>query len=122
VADDIISIIKGMTTTDGRLSRTPFWWFHGVLFVLVAILGLLKESNAVPEIVISVFALFIFPLFIMSVIVEIKRFHDRDKSGWWVLINLIPCLGFVWFIVECGILPGTKGKNRFGPDPLKRSS
>jgi uncharacterized membrane protein YhaH (DUF805 family) len=48
----------------------------------------------------------------------VKRFHDRDKSGWWVLINLIPVAGPVWYLIECGFLPGTAGANKYGPDPL----
>ena len=47
-----------------------------------------------------------------------KRWHDRDKSGWWTLIILVPFIGGIWLLVECGILEGTKGANRYGPDPL----
>ena len=47
-----------------------------------------------------------------------KRWHDRDKSGWWTLIVLVPFIGAIWLLVECGILEGTRGPNRFGPDPL----
>jgi uncharacterized membrane protein YhaH (DUF805 family) len=51
---------------------------------------------------------------IPTVIVYIKRFHDRDKSGWWVLIGLIPLIGAIWLLVELGFLKGTPGPNRFG--------
>ena len=47
-----------------------------------------------------------------------KRWHDRDKSGWWALMNLIPIVGTIWVLIECGFLSGTPGRNRFGPDPL----
>lgn len=53
-----------------------------------------------------------------AICVSIKRWHDRDKSGWWVLIGLIPIIGAIWVLIECGILKGTEGPNRFGPDPL----
>jgi uncharacterized membrane protein YhaH (DUF805 family) len=49
---------------------------------------------------------------------DLKRYHDRDKSGWWVMIVFIPLAGAVWLAVECGFLPGTAGPNRFGADPL----
>ena len=52
---------------------------------------------------------------IPAVIVYIKRFHDRDKSGWWVLIGLIPLIGPLWLLIELGFLKGTDGPNRFGP-------
>ncbi len=44
----------------------------------------------------------------------VKRWHDRNKSGWWVLVGLIPVVGQLWTLVECGLLPGTRGENRFG--------
>jgi uncharacterized membrane protein YhaH (DUF805 family) len=47
--------------------------------------------------------------------VYIKRFHDRDKTGWWVLIGLIPLIGPLWLLIELGFLKGTDGANRFGP-------
>ena len=53
-----------------------------------------------------------------TIIVGIKRWHDRDKSGWWSLIAFIPLIGFLWVLIECGFLAGTSGSNRFGEDPL----
>ena len=49
--------------------------------------------------------------------VFVKRWHDRDKSGWWVLINLIPVIGWFWTLIECGFLDGTPGPNKYGPSP-----
>jgi uncharacterized membrane protein YhaH (DUF805 family) len=48
--------------------------------------------------------------------VSVKRWHDRDKSGWWVLINLVPLIGMVWTLIENGLLPGTPGPNPYGED------
>ncbi len=53
--------------------------------------------------------------------VFVKRWHDRDKSGWWVLINLIPIIGWFWTLIECGFLDGTVGPNKYGPDPKNRA-
>jgi len=50
--------------------------------------------------------------------VQAKRWHDRDKSAWWLLINLIPVVGAFWTLIENGFLEGTPGPNRFGFDPL----
>jgi uncharacterized membrane protein YhaH (DUF805 family) len=47
-----------------------------------------------------------------------KRCHDRDRSGWFQLIVLIPFIGPLWLLVELGFLRGTQGMNRFGADPL----
>jgi uncharacterized membrane protein YhaH (DUF805 family) len=49
--------------------------------------------------------------------VGIKRWHDRGKSGWWILIWLIPVVGAIWALVECCLFPGTRGANKYGPPP-----
>jgi len=48
---------------------------------------------------------------------QIKRWHDRDKGAVWVLINLIPFIGALWALVECGFMDGTPGPNKYGPSP-----
>ena len=60
-----------------------------------------------------VFLLSLIPFFI----IQIKRCHDRDRSGWFLLIYLIPVAGLVVFY-ELGFLNGTVGENKYGPDPL----
>ena len=54
----------------------------------------------------------------ISIAVAVKRYHDRNKSGWWVLIVLVPVIGGLWYLIECGFLRGTAGPNDYGPDPL----
>ena len=48
--------------------------------------------------------------------VSVKRWHDRDKSGWWAVVYLIPLVGLVWTLVANGCLRGSVGPNRFGAD------
>lgn len=55
-------------------------------------------------------------VFLPSLAVGIRRLHDTDRSGWWLLIGLIPLIGTIVLLVfYCS--DGTKGPNRFGPDP-----
>ena len=49
---------------------------------------------------------------------QVKRWHDREGSGWWALINLMPFIGQIWVLIQCGILRVTAGANRYGKDPL----
>ncbi|MCA9772145.1 MAG: DUF805 domain-containing protein, partial [Myxococcales bacterium] len=46
---------------------------------------------------------------------------DRDKSGWWSALLIIPVIGWIWGLVEIGMLEGTVGPNRYGPDPIDRA-
>jgi uncharacterized membrane protein YhaH (DUF805 family) len=54
---------------------------------------------------------------IACIMLHVKRCHDRDRSGWFVLVALVPPLN-VWYLIETMCLRGTKGSNRFGRDPL----
>ena len=47
-----------------------------------------------------------------------KRWHDRGKSAWWMLISIVPIVGLIWVFVENGCLRGAVGPNAYGPDPL----
>jgi uncharacterized membrane protein YhaH (DUF805 family) len=65
-------------------------------------------------------ALFSLAMFLPSLAVSVRRLHDSDKSGWWLLLGLIPAGGLVLFIFY--LLDGTSGPNRHGPDPKGRSA
>ena len=71
----------------------------------------MPSINPVVWIVLGVFYIF---LIWIGLALQVKRWHDRDKPGVWVLINFIPFIGGIWALVECGFLPGTPGPNRFG--------
>ena len=97
-----------------------FWLTYGPALIYVAIFGALIETKVAPEIVMNTMALLCWPIGGFSLIVQINRWHDRNKSGWWVLINLIPYLGWAYMIFECGFLKGTEGRNDFGNDPFQQ--
>ena len=110
--------MKQFLTTNGRFPRSNFWIFlllYLFFSILCAIIGIVHR---LPEWLKITNVLGDFALVVVGIIVLIKRWHDLDKSGWWVLINLIPVIGGIWTLVECGFIKGTSGDNRFGPDPL----
>ena len=74
-------------------------------------------SNAMSGMILPISILVLIVLW-PTLAVYTKRWHDRDKSGWWSLIMFVPIIGGIWFLVECGFLRGTDGPNRFGNDPL----
>ena len=78
--------------------------------------GLLSK---VLGIVVGIVGVLLFVFFIWATIaINAKRCHDRGRSGWFQLINLIPLIGQTWLFIETGLLKGTEGENRFGADPL----
>ena len=106
-------------SAQGRLNRKAYWIGAVIIFVadvILTLLGLAAREHI--GILYWIFTLLTIALIYPGLCIAIKRFHDRDKSGWWVLIALIPLIGAIWYIIEVGFLPGTKGSNQYGPDPL----
>ena len=100
------------TSAEGRINRKPWWIGVGILFVANLIAYMLFGAEGLISIIVSIIIL------VAGIMLHIKRCHDRDKSGWWCLLLIIPFVGLIWAIVDLGILEGTRGQNRFGPDPL----
>lgn len=107
------------TSFEGRINRGKFWAAYVVLWVLTTIVVTVSSIVAGDSANFWVlYAIAAVVLFIASLAVAVKRWHDRGKSGWWVLIGLIPIIGPIWAIIETGFLRGTPGPNEYGPDPL----
>jgi uncharacterized membrane protein YhaH (DUF805 family) len=106
-------------SAQGRVNRKQ-WWLYLVLPIFVVSLILSFVDNAIGTVdqengaglLSGIWALI---TLIPAILVDIKRWHDRDKSGWWMLIVLVPIIGWIWFLIELGFLKGTEGPNRFGP-------
>ena len=111
--------MKELFTSDGRIPRSKYWAVVGCFYGFCILIGLIDEYLSFPDWAKVIMGLLLFPVIIVSIIAQVKRWHDRDKSGWWVFINLIPCIGGFWCLIECGFLRGTEGPNRFGNDPLQ---
>ena len=100
----------------GRVSRRTFWT-HGVaaligaavyLHLLAGIVGL-PRSRA--ELAVNLL------LLLPALAVSAKRWQDRGRSPWWVLVALIPVVGWLWALIDNGFVRGTPGPNRYGEPP-----
>ncbi len=117
----------------GRSCRREYWMFT-LLSVIVAIVAVilivaggngLGDGSSAPGPVFwlgaGVLGIWVLASIIPSIAVQVRRFHDQDRSGWMILLGFIPYVGsIIVFIFMC--LKGTTGPNRFGPDPLDPSS
>ena len=117
--DRVMRMLKTKYATfTGRARRKEYWYF--VLFSAIAgaiaavIDGILfgnHESGPVQVVV-------TLGLLVPGLAVAFRRFHDIDRSAWWLLIGLIPFVGWI-VVIYWAAQPGTKGPNRFGPDPIE---
>ena len=109
-----MNVLKLLFSFDGRITRTQFWFgqlgllaaFILILFILVT-MGVVKNQSEIDKLVLLVSFLFLLP----HLAISIKRCHDRDKSGAWVIVSFIPVVGIFWFVIDLGFLKGTQGKN-----------
>jgi uncharacterized membrane protein YhaH (DUF805 family) len=117
----------------GRISRSEYWVKGVLLFgllaciilfialVIDAALGNISQNYPNDPNDRGPIVFFLFYAFLVlwpGLAIQVKRWHDRDKSGWFVLINLIPIVGAIWSFIELGFMRGTIGANRFGGDSV----
>ena len=108
-------IVERYADFQGRASRSEFWWFvlfYLLLSVVIGLVAAISESlGGLLNLVVTI------GLLVPAIAVQVRRLHDTDRTGWWVLIGLVPLVGTVVLIVFY-VQRGTAGDNRFGPDPL----
>lgn len=117
-------------TFSGRARRSEFWFW--VLFVIIlqivgyVIDGVIDPSSVTTEVGDGSFAvqstggpvtiILMLAVLLPGLAMSVRRLHDTDRSGWWLLIGLVPLIGAIVLLVfYC--TGGTSGSNRFGPDP-----
>ncbi len=118
----------------GRARRAEFWWF--VLFYMIvgivlsiidgALFGTVTESGSLSTGDYSyssqtntpiLSGIFYLATLLPYLGVSVRRLHDIDRTGWWLLLGFIPLIGIIVLIVWFAT-GGDKGDNRFGPDPI----
>jgi uncharacterized membrane protein YhaH (DUF805 family) len=108
-------------STEGRIPRSTYWLKYYLPFTIIGVLSILLDlavGTLDMEAGYGVFntiagLLMLWP----TIAVHIKRLHDRDRSGWFYLLFLVPLVN-IWVLIEVMFLKGTEGPNRFGEDPL----
>lgn len=103
----------------GRATRSQYWGAYilgsvgyGVFIALtIPLLAILQKPLLDVMILVPTFIAFLW----VMLAVQVKRWHDRGKSGAWCLIGLLPYIGAIWKFIELGCLSGTPGRNDYGP-------
>ena len=126
--------LKRYADFSGRSRRLEYWMF--TLFLILVTIGFMvlffmsvaltaktgANSGGAPVmlvLLIGIFVLGYLAILIPMLAVQVRRFHDQDLSGWFILLSFIPYLGgLILFVFMC--IDGTPGPNRFGPDPKGR--
>ena len=114
-----LAVLKKYAVFSGRAQRAEYWYF--VLFYL-----LISIALAVIDGITGSFdaeagmgllgGIFVLAMLIPSLAVSVRRLHDTDRSGWWLLITLVPIVGAIVLLIFT-VQDSTPGQNRFGPNP-----
>ncbi|AOK51470.1 DUF805 domain-containing protein [Burkholderia stagnalis] len=119
--DAIQSVFNQYARFDGRARRAEYWYFALLTFIvsiacqLVTMVG--RSENTIALLLAIAALLVSLALIVPSLSVTVRRLHDIGRSGWFLLIALIPVVGGIILLVwMCS--RGNNGPNRFGPDPL----
>lgn len=130
----------------GRIGRKTFWIWNVIYYVSILGFGV-GISQLFPAVSHLLLPIFLLVLLIPDLAMTTKRWHDRDKSIYWLALNIplvfgrlttpmtspisqepatpqlfiasISLICGVWILVECGFLKGTAGPNKYGPDPIE---
>lgn len=105
-------VLNNYARFTGRATRPEYWWYS--LFTMLLQIGFFALSLMISQTFSLISLVVMLALLVPSLAVAVRRLHDANYSGWWLLLALIP-LGVIVIIVFAA-LPGTQGPNRFG-DP-----
>lgn len=114
----IAKCFKKYVTFVGRAPRSEYWYFY--LFYVLALIGsLLMDSMINPQLgeMSLLYLITALVLFLPSLSVAVRRLHDIDRSGWWLLLLLLPLIGAIVMIIWV-CKGGTQGENKYGGNPL----
>ena len=103
----------------GRSRRKEYWMYVLFNIIVAVVLSILEGVAGLSQMVGPygpLTALFVLGSLVPSIAVSIRRLHDTDRSGWWLLLALVPIIGSL-VLLYFYILEGTRGQNEYGADP-----
>jgi len=108
-----IDVLKKYAVFDGRARRKECWMFFLFNFVIAIVLGLVEDLSGSSSIVSILYSL---AVLIPGIAVSVRRLHDTERSGWWLLIALIPIVGVIVLIIFM-VQDSKAGENKYGLNP-----
>jgi uncharacterized membrane protein YhaH (DUF805 family) len=98
---------------NGRARRAEFWWYVLVNIIIAIILNVIGSILHLGQLLGGLYNL---AVLLPSLGVGVRRLHDINRSGWWLLIAFVPIVGAI-LLIYWYAQPGTSGANTYGPDP-----
>jgi uncharacterized membrane protein YhaH (DUF805 family) len=110
-------VFKKYAVFHGRATRPEYWWFWLADLIVAVVVGIVvlvvSGSGTAAQGSINIYNL---AVLLPTLGLAIRRLHDTNRSGWWVLIGIIPIIGWIWILVLMASASDS-GPNRYGPNP-----
>jgi len=114
-----LEVLRKYAVFSGRARRMEYWMFVLINFIIALVLAGIEYLLGISNNVLSI--LYDLAVLIPSLAVAVRRLHDTNRSGWWILINLIPIIGWIIFIVFA-VQDSQPGINQYGPNPKEAAA
>jgi uncharacterized membrane protein YhaH (DUF805 family) len=113
-----LEVLKKYAVFNGRARRKEYWMFYLFNFIIGLVLGIIGGIvGATAKSGINILSgLYGLAVLIPFIAVSVRRLHDTSRSGWWLLINLVPFIGPIVFLVFMAS-DSQPGENQYGPNP-----
>jgi uncharacterized membrane protein YhaH (DUF805 family) len=108
-----VKVLKNYVGFSGRARRKEYWMFVLINFIIAFVLGFIEGVLDIPQFLSGLYSL---AIFLPSLAVSIRRLHDTGRSGWWLLISLVPIIGAIILIVFA-CMDSEPHENKYGPNP-----
>jgi uncharacterized membrane protein YhaH (DUF805 family) len=108
-----LDVLKKYAVFTGRARRKEYWMFALFNVIIAIALGIIEGIVGGPGVLGGLYGL---AVLIPSIAVGVRRLHDTGRSGWWILIGLVPVIGFIVLIVFF-VADSQPGTNGYGPNP-----
>jgi uncharacterized membrane protein YhaH (DUF805 family) len=108
-----LDVLKKYAVFDGRARRKEYWMFFLFNIIIAFALGIIEGIIGGPGVVGAIYGL---AVLLPGIAVGVRRLHDTNRSGWWLLIGLVPLIGAIVLIVFF-VQDSQPGDNQYGPNP-----
>ena len=116
LGESISICFKKCFVLKGRASKSEFWWFQLLWTASFLVMYIFEGSEQVQYFFIGIIVVIFIPLLTVGV----RRLHDTGKSGFYYFWSLVPFIGSL-IVLAFMLGDGTKGRNQYGDNPLKKS-
>jgi uncharacterized membrane protein YhaH (DUF805 family) len=108
-----LEVLKKYAVFNGRARRKEYWYFVLFNVIINIILSGIDNFTTGTGLLNGLYSL---AVLIPGIAVSVRRLHDTDRRGWWVLIGLIPIIGWIVLLIFM-VQDGKPGENQYGPNP-----